>query len=214
MSPSLGGIWTPPPITPTHCTVIWWKKSWLLTLEKYVWVHYSTVVASTVTPLPRVGGSPQSTMLAGEEELQTFLIQKQAIYDVFIMTHIQFRLILSVHTVLFTSANKSGRVWVPGPIWWHSIWCTHCCHIPSRNKPCVTSEEYLSTTNCAWDLKVYACYAVKPNTVTFNYFSGPLSTQVEKMSKIQFFKQWNALWSVKMQVLVHLNMFRSQSIEA
>ena len=57
----------------------------------------------------------------------------------------------SICSILFTSAHKSGRVWGPGSIWWYSIWCTHCCHIPSWNKPCVTSEEYLGTTQCAWD---------------------------------------------------------------
>ena len=40
----LGGIWTPPPITPTCCTAIRWNKIWLLTLEEYIWVHCSTVV--------------------------------------------------------------------------------------------------------------------------------------------------------------------------
>ena len=54
-------------------------------------------------------------------------------------------------TVLFTSANKSGRIWGPGSIWWHSIWCTHCCPIPSWKKPHVTSEEYVGTTQCAWN---------------------------------------------------------------
>ena len=37
-------IWTPPPITPTCCTTIWWNKTWLLTLEEYIWVHCSTGV--------------------------------------------------------------------------------------------------------------------------------------------------------------------------
>ena len=52
---------------------------------------------------------------------------------------------------LFTNAHRSGRVWGPCPIWWYSIWCTHCYHSPNWNKPCVTPEEYLGTTKCAWD---------------------------------------------------------------
>ena len=43
-----------------------------------------------------------------------------------------------------TCAYKSGWVWCP-----ISIWCTYCCHIPSWNKPCVTSKPNLCSLSCA-----------------------------------------------------------------
>ena len=55
-----------------------------------------------------------------------------------------------------TCAHKSGRVWVPPPIWF-----THCSCQPFWNKSRVTSEEYHSSLSFVyetiyWDSRVTA----------------------------------------------------------
>ena len=84
-----------------------------------------------------------------------------------------------------TIAHKSGRVWAPGPIWWYSIWCTHCCPIACWNKPCVTSEDYPGTTQCAWDSR---------NGATFRSSRHPTVNWKERLMKIK----WSLMKSYRM----------------
>ena len=46
-------------------------------------------------------------------------------------------------TISPTNTQKITRVRVPPP-----IWCTYCCHVPSWDKPRVTSKHNLSTLSC------------------------------------------------------------------